>query len=92
MAQVLDRQVIVRDFVKAGATSAAAAIAYQPPEARVFRQLRAFGAIVDAGGARFYLDAERLAAFRRATRRRTAAATATGMLASMAAVLQVLEL
>ena len=92
MGQMLDRQMIVRDFVKAGATCADAAIRYAPRHPRLFAQLRAFGAIVEDGAGRCHLDADRLAAFRRTTRRRTAAAAATGMLASMAVVLQALEL
>jgi hypothetical protein len=87
------RQRIVSDFVAAGATSSATAIAYTPADSTTFRRLRSYGAIVDNGHGRYHLDAARLGAFRGAVRRRAAAvATAAGVFASAAAALTVFAL
>lgn len=92
MARTFERQRIVRDFVSAGATSPEAAISYVPTHRRMFRQLRAFGAIVEHGAGRFHLDAERLTEFRAVLRWRTAAAAASGVTASVAAVFRAFAL
>ena len=86
MAQTLERQRIVRDFVSAGAVRPETAIDYRPYHPRMFRQLRAFGAIVDHGAGRFHLDAERLTEFRAVLRWRAAAAAGSGVMASVAAL------
>lgn len=88
MAAVRSRKRIVRDFVHARAVTPDRAIAYDPHGelGRLFRQLQHFGAIVEPVAGRFYLDGNRLTAFRRVARRRrfgwlatigAAAATAT---------------
>ncbi|KQM64959.1 hypothetical protein ASE75_07800 [Sphingomonas sp. Leaf17] len=95
MAAVRSRKRIVRDFVHAGAVTPRHAIAYEPrgDMRRLFRQLRQFGAIVEPAPGRFYLDSNRLTAFRHVARRRrfgwlatigAAAATATATMVALA--------
>jgi hypothetical protein len=77
---------IVRDFVATRATVAERAIAYEAEDARTFRRLCGYGAIVDDGAGRYHLDAGRLGAFRGAVHRRAATIAATsGLVASAAA-------
>jgi hypothetical protein len=86
------RRRIVNDFVAAGATMAERAIAYDV-DARTFRRLCGYGAIVDDGAGRYHLDAGRLSAFRGAVRRRAATIAATsGVVASAAAAATVFAL
>ena len=87
------RKRIVNDFVAAGATAAATAIAYHPADSVTFRRLCSYGAIADDGQGRYHLDAARLGAFRGAVRKRAAAVAATtGVLASAAAAMTVFAL
>ncbi len=87
------RRRIVRDFVAAKATTAERAIAYDADDARTFRRLCGYGAIVEDGAGRYHLDARRLGAFRGAVRRRGAAiAAASGVIASAAAAATVFAL
>lgn len=82
------RRQIVSDFVVAGATVPGRGIAYTAGNARAFRRLLGFGAIVDDGAGRYHLDAGQLGAFRSAVRLRNAAIVATsGVAASAAAAL-----
>jgi hypothetical protein len=84
---------IVRDFVATRATVAERAIAYEAEDARTFRRLCGYGAIVDDGAGRYHLDAGRLDAFRGAVRRRAATIAATsGLVASAAAAATVFAL
>jgi hypothetical protein len=84
---------IVRDFVATRATVAERAIAYEAEDARTFRRLCGYGAIVDDGAGRYHLDAGRLGAFRGAVRRRAATIAATsGLVASAAAAATVFAL
>ncbi len=87
------RRRIVNDFVAAGATASEQAIAYDAADPRTFRRLCGYGAIVEDGVGRYYLDARRLGAFRSAVRRRAAAIAATsGVVASAAAAMTVFAL
>lgn len=87
------RRRIINDFVAAGATKADRAIVYDAADARTFRRLCSYGAIVDDGAGRYHLDARKLGAFRSAVRRRAAAiATASGVVASAAAAATVFAL
>ena len=87
------RRRIVNDFVAAQATMADRAIAYDAADARMFRRLCSYGAIVDDGAGRYHLDADRLGAFRGAVRRRAAAIAATsGVVASAVAAVTVFAL
>ena len=84
---------IVRDFVATRATVAERAIAYEAEDARTFRRLCGYGAIVDDGAGHYHLDAGRLGAFRGAVRRRAATIAATsGLVASAAAAATVFAL
>ena len=87
------RRRIVQDFVAAQATSPDRAIAYVPEDARIFRHLRLYSAIVDNGAGRYYLDAHKLGAFRAAVRIRAAAIVGgSGVVASAAAAATVFAL
>jgi hypothetical protein len=87
------RRRIVRDFVAVGATSPDRAIVYAAEDARTFRRLCGYGAIVDDGAGRYHLDAQKLHAFRSAVRRRAAAmAASAGVIASAAAAVTVFAL
>ncbi len=86
------RRRIVNDFVAAAATSPDRAILYAAEDARTFRRLCAYGAIVDDGAGRYHLDARKLGAFRGAVRRRTAAIATSGVVASAAAAATVFAL
>ncbi len=87
------RRRIVNDFVAAKATVPERAIAYDAADARTFRRLCGYGAIVDDGAGRYHLDARKLGAFRGAVRRRAATiATASGVVASAAAAATVFAL
>ncbi|MBD8618205.1 hypothetical protein IFT67_04655 [Sphingomonas sp. CFBP 13728] len=87
------RRRIVKDFVAARATSADRAIPYVANDARIFRQLRVYGAIVDDGAGRYHLDARKLGAFRASVRLRAAAIVGvSGVAASVAAAATVFAL
>ena len=87
------RRRIVKDFVAARATSADRAIPYVANDARIFRQLRVYGAIVDDGAGRYYLDARKLGAFRASVRLRAAAIVGfSGVAVSVAAAATVFAL
>ncbi|WP_147453161.1 hypothetical protein [Sphingomonas sp. PP-CE-3A-406] len=87
------RRRIVKDFVAARATSADRAIPYVANDARIFRQLRVYGAIVDDGVGRYHLDARKLGAFRASVRLRAAAIVGvSGVAASVAAAATVFAL
>ncbi|WP_156359366.1 hypothetical protein [Sphingomonas sp. Leaf242] len=87
------RRRIVKDFVAARATSADRAIPYVANDARIFRQLRVYGAIVDDGAGRYHLDARGLGAFRASVRLRAAAIVGvSGVAASVAAAATVFAL
>jgi hypothetical protein len=87
------RRRIVRDFVAVSATSPERAIVYATEDARTFRLLCDYGAIVDDGAGRYHLDARKLHAFRGAVRRRAAAmAASAGVIASAAAAVTVFAL
>lgn len=78
MAMARARKRIVRDFVAARATSADRAIPYAPADRGaadhdMFVRLTRFGAIVEVAPGLYWLDAGRLARFRRAMRRRALA-------------------
>ena len=67
------RRAIIRHFTAHAATAPERAIGFDPTrrvEKRLFRQMRAFGAIREISPGRFYLEAGRLAAFRASVRRR----------------------
>ena len=84
------RKRIVRDFVKADATSPERAIPYEPDlwpvSHRMFRRMVSFGAIGEPLPGRYYLDAERLDDFRASMRKR-AFAMVLGVGAAVAGLL-----
>lgn len=89
MARLAARQRIVSAFVREGATTPDAAIAFVPDDAvarRTFRRLRRHRAIVEVEAGRYWLDPERLDSFRGAVRRRVAAwVAASGIAATVVA-------
>ena len=67
------RRAVIRHFTAHVATAPERAVAFHPDgllERRLFGQMRSFGAIREASPDRFYIEAERLAAFRASVRRR----------------------
>lgn len=87
------RRRIVNDLVAEKATIAGRAIVYVAQDARTFRRLCGYGAIVDDGAGRYHLNARRLGAFRSAVRRRAAAiAAAAGVIVSVVAAMTVFAL
>lgn len=80
MSRIAARQRIVGRLIGAGATSADAAVAFVPADEReraVFRRMHRYGAIVEVGRGRYWIDPARLDDFRSAMRRRVAAWIAT---------------
>ena len=91
------RQDIQRHFIRHGATTPARAVAYDPDDdgwrharirRRVFRRMRSFGAIAEPKPGLFYLDEDRLEAFRWEQRKRALGlvALASGVVAAIAAL------
>lgn len=87
------RQDIVRHFTSAGATTPNGAVPYDPDadgwrhagvRRRMFRRMRDFGAIQETRPGTFYLDEERMDAFRWSMRKR--ALGIMGLVSAAAAV------
>jgi len=80
------RRAVIGHFIVHAATAPERAVAFQPAgrlERRPFGQMRSFGAIREASPDRFYIEADRLAAFRASVRRRVMrVALMTGALAA----------
>ena len=80
------RRAVIRHFTAHAATAPERAVAFDPAgrlERRLFGDMRSFGAIREAYPGRFYIEAERLAAFRASVRRRVVrVALMTGALAA----------
>lgn len=93
-AMAAARNRVVRTFTDEGATSPDRAIAYDPPrrlDRRIFQRMLRFGAAVDAGDGRFWVDETRLAAWD-ARRRKRALALVGGALAATLAFLGLSQL
>ena len=91
------RQDIVRHFTQAEATAPDRAVPYQPDgdgwrhrriRRRMFERMRDFGAVKETRPGLFYLDEERIDAFRWSMRKRALGlvALATGAVAAIAAL------
>ena len=88
------RRDIVRHFTAAGATAPERAVAYDPDAAgrptrirrRLFRRMTAFGAVREPRPGLFYLDEERLDAFRWSMRKRVVGILALAGAAVAAAI------
>ena len=91
------RQDILRHFIGRGATSADAAIAYDPDEdgwrharirRRLFRRMRDYGAVREGKPGLFWLDEDKAESFRWAQRKRALGvlALASGVVAAIAAL------
>jgi hypothetical protein len=84
------RRRIAAHFTTAGATDAAHAITFEPRprrlDRRLFRRLVAFGALVEAGGGRYWLDECRLADFRKENAAKVIGILAVAGLAAAAAI------